>query len=162
LVYNETPIVLQTKMVSLFKSGLSATLIAKKMGKFTTSVTRVLKRHGLKMPNGKGKEHSNWQGGRGKKSGYWTVYSPEHPRAMNIGRVWEHILVMEEHLGRPVLASEPIHHVDFDGLNNDTENLYLCAGNSEHRRLHMSLQDVVQKAIRKGIIRFENGRYVLV
>ena len=161
-VNNEFSLTVQQEMVSMSQSGISATRIGQIMGKYTTSITRVLKRHGLRMPSGKGEEHSNWQGGRGKKAGYWTVYNPTHPRAMNIGRVWEHILVVEEHIGRPVTKSEPIHHIDFNGLNNDISNLYLCASNSEHRRLHISLQDVTREAIERGIIRFERGKYVLV
>jgi len=155
------PKVLQKKMIDLFKNGKSASSIAKELGLYTTSVTRVLKRNGLKMPSGKGKEHSNWKGGRGLKSGYWTVYNPTHPRALNIGRVWEHLLVMEKHLGRYVNKSEPIHHIDFDRQNNKITNLYLCKDNSEHQQVYKSLHKVVGKLVNKGIIKFKNGKYYL-
>jgi hypothetical protein len=152
---------LQEEMIELFKKGESASSIARKLNLYTTSVTRVLKRNGLKMPSGKGEEHSQWKGGRGIKSGYWTVYNPNHPRALNIRRVWEHILVLEKHIGRYIDKSEPIHHIDMNRLNNKIENLYLCKNHSEHQQLHSSLDKVVSNLIKNKTIKFKDGRYYL-
>ena len=152
---------LQSEMIKLFKSGRSASSVARELGLYTTSVTRVLKRNGLKMSSGKGKDHSNWKGGRGLKSGYWTVYNPKHPRALNIGRVWEHILVMEKKIGRYIDKSEPIHHIDMDRQNNKIENLYLCKDSSEHQKAHSSLNECAKQLIKQGKIRFSAGRYFL-
>ena len=152
---------LQEKMIKLFKDGRSASSIARKLKLYTTSVTRVLKRNGLKMSDGKGKNHSGWKGGRGLKSGYWTVYNPDHPRTSNIRRVWEHLLIMEKHIGRYIKKSEPIHHIDFNRQNNKIENLYLCKDSSEHQRLSKSVNKIVGKLVNKGIIKFKNGKYYL-
>ena len=47
---------------------------------------------------------------RGTKKGYIMIRVPEHPRARsNGGWMFEHILVMEEDLGRYLLPEETIH-----------------------------------------------------
>lgn len=147
------------EMVNRFKHGESASSIAKSLGLFTTSVTRVLKRYDLKMPSGKGKEHSGWKGGRGIKSGYWTVYIENHPRRLNNGRVFEHILIAEKKLGRFINKSEPIHHIDFNPLNNDPGNLYVCKNNKDHAKIHHSLEEVARELYRNGKLGFKNGHY---
>ena len=150
---------LQDKMVKLFKSGKSATQIAKRLGLYTTSVTRVLKRNGLKMSDGKGENHSGWKGGRGLKSGYWTVFIKKHPRKLNNGRVFEHILIAEKKYGRFIKKGEPIHHIDFDRTNNDPDNLYLCENHKEHRTIHFSLEEVARKLFKQNKLRFKDGKY---
>jgi hypothetical protein len=56
-------------------------------------------------------------------AGYVMVHLPSHPRARTHGYVFEHILVMEEILGRRILPDETIHHRN--GVRNDNrpENL---------------------------------------
>ena len=151
--------IIQKEMIKRFKNGESAASIGKKLHLFTTSVTRVLKRNGLKMKSGKGKEHSGWKGGRGIKSGYWTVYVEKHPRRLNNGRVFEHILVAEKKYGRFISKGEPIHHINFDRLNNNPANLYLCKNNKEHMDLHYSLEEVARELYRKGKLGFKDGKY---
>lgn len=50
-------------------------------------------------------------------------------------RVKEHRLVMERVLGRPLLASEVVHHRNRDITDNRPENLSVMT-RSEHNRLH--------------------------
>lgn len=60
-----------------------------------------------------GPGNGNWRGGKTKhKAGYVMVYFPGHPRATtgNGSYVFEHILVMEEHLGRYLYPDETVHH----------------------------------------------------
>jgi len=150
---------LQDEMIEDFVKGFSASAIARKMKLHTTSVTRVLKRNGLKMTDGKGQNHSQWKGGRGIKSGYWAVYNPTHPRALNNGRVFEHILIAEKKYGRSISKTEVIHHIDLDRLNNNPDNLLLLQNNREHQLLHGSLDKVVSGLIKKGVIKFKKGKY---
>lgn len=150
---------IQDIMVDHFKNGHSASSISRLMGYGTTSVTRILKRNGCIMASGKGKEHSGWKGGRGIKSGYWTVYNVDHPRRMGINRVFEHILVAEKKYGRTIKKGEPIHHINFNRLDNNPDNLYLCSGHKEHMDLHYSLEDVARKLFNDGKLGFKDGKY---
>lgn len=57
--------------------------------------------------------------------GYIFVWSPGHPFANSKGRVAEHRLVMEKHLGRYLQRHEQVHHKDGKRNNNDLSNLEL-------------------------------------
>lgn len=57
--------------------------------------------------------------------GYAFVVAAGHPRANNSGRVREHILVMEESLGRHLLPGEEVHHRNGVRDDNRVENLEL-------------------------------------
>ncbi len=53
------------------------------------------------------------------------VRLPAHPRARKNGYVFEHILVMEELLGRHLHRDESVHHGMESGDDNRAENLEL-------------------------------------
>lgn len=72
-----------------------------------------------------GRKPHNWKGGRIINKGYYAVLSHGHPHATAIGYVLEHRLVMEKKLGRYLLPSEIVHHIDGDKLNNHPDNLCL-------------------------------------
>ena len=74
-------------------------------------------------------------------NGYRTIFMPEHPRAMKgnwDGYVYEHIVVAEKMIGRPLKDDECIHHLDFNRSNNRQDNLIVLL-KSQHSKLHLWL-----------------------
>ena len=69
----------------------------------------------------------SWKGGRTKHhAGYVMMRVPDHPRARNNGGyVFDHILAMEQLLGRRLFPDETIHHRNGVKDDNRPENLEL-------------------------------------
>lgn len=87
----------------------------------------------------------NWKGGRRKSSnGYIEIYSPDHPNANRRKCVYEHVLVMENKLGRYIKKGEFIHHIDLNKTNNNPDNLIVLT-NEEHARVHNKIKNGVNK-----------------
>lgn len=73
--------------------------------------------------------------------GYPVVKVPGHPRAQKgSSYVFEHVLIAERALGRPLSAQHPVHHVDQDKTNNQNSNLVLCEDNAYHQMLHRRMR----------------------
>lgn len=67
----------------------------------------------------------DWRGGKTyHKAGYVMRRVPEHPRARpRSPYVFEHVLVMEEALGRHLFPDESVHHLNGVRDDNRVENL---------------------------------------
>lgn len=87
-----------------------------------------------------GEDSPSWKGGISYMGNYRGIYKPDHPRAYSNGYVYEHILVAEAKLGRPLAPSECVHHIDLDKTNNHPDNIQVFASDSEHARFHNDLK----------------------
>ena len=88
---------------------------------------RFIPGHNLK--NLSGKDSPQWKGGRFLSDGYVMV---------NVGpkkRRFEHHIVAEKMLGRPLRPEEVVHHKNGKKGDNSPENLEICT-QSEHARKH--------------------------
>jgi hypothetical protein len=84
----------------------------------------------------KGETNPNWKGGRTLNTeGYIWIKNLEHPYKNALGYVAEHRLVMEDKLGRYLLPSEVIHHLNGNRTDNRIENLRLVTA-IEHADIH--------------------------
>ena len=62
-----------------------------------------------------------------------------HPWARQDGYIFEHRFVMSQHIGRPLLSSEAVHHINHNKLDNRIENLQLMTilGHLDHHRVRL-------------------------
>jgi hypothetical protein len=118
-----------------FTSGKTTAEIAAIVGCSTYPVGRALRRLGLRrkaaprMGAMTGDKNPAWRGGRRVRyDGYVEVWTPDGPRL-------EHQCVMEQALGRKLVAGEVVHHIDRDKQNNELSNLELTT-QSAHAREH--------------------------
>lgn len=85
----------------------------------------------------KGSKNNNWRGGRrkdGKGYIYIVINSTNFFASMrsNRGYVFEHRLIMAQHLGRCLTSNEIVHHINGIKDDNRIENLQLIDGNGKH------------------------------
>jgi len=78
--------------------------------------------------------------------------------------VTQHRYNMEQYLGRKLLKSEVVHHIDMDKTNNDISNLWLC-NSSQHQIAHTSFNTLCALGMNRPIqfgFNVETGKYYLV
>lgn len=114
---------------------------------------------GREFKDRQGKNHKCWKGGSylsadgyrmifvksGKTKIGWTKYRKEH------------IVLIEEKIGRKISKKECVHHIDGDRLNNNIENLILL-NHKTHRKSHVSLQKLGYELIKNGFIVYNKSK----
>lgn len=85
----------------------------------------------------KGAAAHRWKGGRiVTGAGYVMVQKPGHPRANKDGYVYEHLIIAEKALGRPIPKRVEVHHFNEIKSDNRNGNLVICDSRAYHRLLH--------------------------
>jgi hypothetical protein len=85
-----------------------------------------------------GKDSKNWKGGvRYSNDGYKTIWQSSNKRYIR-----EHRIVMEEAMGRLLLPTEIVHHINEIKDDNRIDNLMLFKSNSDHRKWHNGERDI--------------------
>lgn len=87
---------------------------------------RFVGRHNMRVKN-----HPSWNGGKSSLMGYPQIRT-DHPRA-NKGYVFEHILIAEKALGKPLPPGAVVHHAN--GTRN-SGTLVICQDEAYHQFLH--------------------------
>lgn len=158
-----TPIITYEDLYSLYHlNNLSTRYIGKLIGMSREYIRRVLRYYNIPIKHGgeavktqwinndkrrleqsefgknrlakHGEEHPMWKGGiETNWAGYILEYCPVHPHAIG-GKVRQHRLVMEKHLGRYLAKDEVVHHINGYRKDNRIENLQLMTA-KEHNSL---------------------------
>ena len=123
-------------VVAAYISGRSQASIAKEFHASHPVISRVLRERHVaargRLRNRDG--HGHWNGGRTVTPAGYVLVSmlTTHPFAAQMrnrmGYCQEHRLVMAQSLGRALMASETVHHINGDRGDNRIENLQLRQG----------------------------------
>lgn len=89
-----------------------------------------------------GADNPAWKGGVTYKRSKGNYIGPRYVRcppdlmmmARSDGYIMEHRLVMARWIGRPLLRTEVVNHIDRNPRNNARENLELYPSNGDHKR----------------------------
>lgn len=96
-------------------------------------------------------------------SGYVNIYRGSLSKRKSSDYELEHRMVMEEALGRDLLNTEIVHHIDGNKLHNLLDNLFLCNSVSHHRKVHAQLESISMLLVSSELIIFDKeiGEYRL-
>ena len=72
-------------------------------------------------------------------NGYIFVYAPEHPNNKS-GYMQEHVLIVENFIGRYLTEDEVIHHISGVRNDNSLANLFLFPNQKAHASWHSKLK----------------------
>lgn len=126
------PVERRLEVVERYADGESMAYLARDFGVSDMTIKAVLSDHGIPSQRNIGVRHGNWAGGRTEHDGYVFVLVRDDdlaaPMRNSTGYVAEHRYVMAHYLGRPLLSTETVHHVNGCRDDNLIENLQLRFG----------------------------------
>lgn len=135
------------------KDNLSPYAISKMFNCSRRLIAKLLESHGIPRrrvyPELMGEKNPKWKGGRIKtRDGYIAIYQPSHPDATQAGYVLEHRMVMERELGRRLLKTEKVHHINGIRDANKPKNLELYSIANHNLRQMFCIQCPLREEIK--------------
>lgn len=144
------------------------TLTGEKSARFGVAHTEEAKAKMAQAPKARGPAHHSWKGGRCQTHHGYTyikldTLAPETQAvvasmATKASYILEHRIVMALKMGRPLLPTEKVHHINGNKMDNRAENLQVfpLGGHSrKHREIDRQLS-IAQKEIER--LTAENNR----
>ncbi len=95
----------------------------------------------------KGEKHPRFKSRTKDSNGYISVYSPNNSHKNCDGRVYEHRLVIESQINRPLDPKWVVHYINGIRDDNRSENLICFASESAHQRFHHDPNNVKPEEI---------------
>lgn len=135
----------KNKILALADGQRSSAEIAVQIGCSEKHVQNILRVHNAeRLPRGarEGEQNHSYRGGRiVDLDGYILVSAPDdHPQARKTGLIYEHRLIAEKNIGRYLLLTEVVDHIDGLHLHNAPDNLRVFDSNADHLRATISGQ----------------------
>ncbi|MBW2596744.1 MAG: HNH endonuclease [Deltaproteobacteria bacterium] len=84
----------------------------------------------------RGSKNHNWKGGMYFTKGRRVIMAPECSRGFSNGYAFEHTVIAEKALGKPLPKQAVVHHVNGKKAPNVNPNLVLCEDDNYHRFIH--------------------------
>lgn len=149
-----------SKIIKQYNSGKSLRELAVQYKTSHGTISKRLKTLDVPIEKNEGPRHKLYKGKRKTAAGYLMIKQKNHPRADNMGYVFEHILVVEKDLGRYLKwfgvnhsLNEIVHHRNEIPSDNRLENLQVMTRKEHisHHKMTLNLDTI--KKIRDDLIK---------
>lgn len=150
-----------------YGSRLTVFELAERLGTSPFKMSKEMKRHGIRAlkpqlhPGSlKSRINANSKVKVTKSRRGYPTTRVTNPDTGFLNTKWEHVVIAEDIIGRPLNRYENVHHIDFDKSNNDPSNLAICDP-SRHGIIHWSAIETVKSLLKLGLVIFDGEKYAL-